>query len=197
MSLVIVRKIQKGKWEDYCKDLKAKGWFKRMRETLTPNASADAITNCLKTTRNELSIWIVEEDHISDALLAMATGPDINDIGTIDYILFKPEEFKKEGLFYKESPSDANTAVPSLKQHHYNIKDLNYRKLGKIQKLIVKKLIAEGSIRKTRRELYKIVEQAIDDSRIDYSSLSEQFLEKLRVKFPQKDIPKQYLVINI
>lgn len=190
MSLIIVRKIQKGKWEDYCKNLRAKGLLKRMIEKLTPNASADAITNCLKTTRNELSIWIVEEDHINDALLAMSTGSEMNDIGTIDYVIFKPEEFKKEGLSYKQSPIDANTAVTSLKNYHYDIKDLNYKKLGKIQKLIVRKLISDKSNRKTRAQLYKIVEQAIDESKIDYTSLSETFLEKLRLKFPNKNIPK-------
>lgn len=189
MSLVIVRKIQKGKWEDYCKNLKTKGRFKRMIEELTPNASADAITNCLKTTRNELSIWIVEEDHINDALLAMSTGSEMNDIGTIDYIIFKPEEFKKEGLFYKQSPADANTAVSSLKSYHYDIENLNYKKLGKMQKLIVKKLISDKSVRITKAQLYKIVEQAIDDSKIDYTSLSETFLNKLRAKYPNKNIP--------
>lgn len=189
MSKIIVRKIQKGKWEDYCTGLKSKNKIKQLFEEFMPNASADAITNCLRTTRNELSIWIVEEDRINDALLAMSTGSEMNDVSSIEYISFNPSEFKKNGLSYKQSSSDANTAVVSLKDNHYDIDNLDYKKLGIIQKMIVRKIIKGDSVRVTKAKLFSIIEDAIDAGVIDYSSLSESYITKLKQKYPNKNIP--------
>lgn len=189
MSEVIVRKIQKGKWEDYCKGIKSKSRIKRFLEEWKPNASADAITNCLKTTGNELSIWIVDEANLDDALLAMATGSEMNDLGTIYYVTFKLEEFRKNRLSYKQSSNDANTAVQSLKDNHYDIENLDYKQLGIIQKMIVHKIIKNQSHRKTRAELFPIIEKAIDENKIDFLALSDSYLRKLKAKYPNKGIP--------
>lgn len=83
MSL-LVRKINRSKW-----------FQTNIYEG--EDISGDAITNCLKTTRNTLSTWrINSETEIEDAILAMASGFD--HIDTIDVIPINPEHLESEGI---------------------------------------------------------------------------------------------------
>ena len=61
---LLVRKINKAKWQQI--DL-----------TISNDASGDAITNCLKTKSNTLSVWMIDsENQIDDAFLALLANQD-------------------------------------------------------------------------------------------------------------------------
>lgn len=54
-----VRKISRSKWQDNPLSTNEEKALQEIR-----NVAADAITNCIKTTGNRLSIWRVEEKNI-------------------------------------------------------------------------------------------------------------------------------------
>ena len=70
---VLIRKISIGKWKDYCRESSGnRGILYRLFGMPRYCAPADAITNCLKTTHNQLSMWLLpDEGKLSDVLLAL------------------------------------------------------------------------------------------------------------------------------
>jgi hypothetical protein len=84
MMPFFVRKIEGQKWlqNDICNGA---------------DASADAITGCLRTKSNTLSFWYVESDEqITDAILAIVSG--FEKAETIDIIKIDPDCFTKNNL---------------------------------------------------------------------------------------------------
>lgn len=186
---IIVRRINLGKWKDYSEIATKRNLLSRLvhLKDVKYNAPADAITQCLKSTNNELSIWVVDnEKQIDLALLAMALGTTTSDISTLHYILIDEKELKDADLNFKQSLDDADTAVPKLKHLHNNLIQIHYNELGKLQDIIVEQVKKNKQKRKTVSELRKLIESAIDNGLIDFDLLDEKYLEKLKKKFPKK-----------
>lgn len=185
---ILIRRISKGKWQDYCKLASDNvGLFRRLIRLPRFNAPADAITNCLKTTNNQLSMWLLpDEKMLNEVLLALCTGTRSNGLGTIDYIRINTEELDEIGLTYKQSSEDADTAIPELKELHYNVSGFNYQTLGHFQDIVVR-CVRGGKTDRKREPFFKpLVAKAIREGRFDFSSLSDEYMKYLKRAFPNE-----------
>jgi hypothetical protein len=89
MMSLLVRKIDKGKW---------------LQTNISggEDVSADAVTNCLRTKGNALSVWGVEtEAEIDEAVLAIVTGHQ--HLETIDVVSLSPEHLAVNGIDYQQT----------------------------------------------------------------------------------------------
>jgi hypothetical protein len=81
---ILVRKIDIGKWNQV-----------DLRQSIDP--SADAITNCLRTRQNALSVWKVEsKTDIDEAVLAIISGQD--HLEAFHVILMSPNYLEERGI---------------------------------------------------------------------------------------------------
>ena len=157
MSLLL-RKIEKAKW---------------MQNDILggEDVSADAITNCLKTTANALSVWEVgDKSQVSDAVLAMASQFDHLD--TIDIALLCQGALGKAGLGVERSA--ANTALADFADNHREVVRLTYRKLGELAGLIVDEIRANRIQRYTKGQLRTLLHAAVAKGRININDLREK-----------------------
>lgn len=160
---LLVRKIERSKW---------------MQNNILDGetVSADAITNCLRTKSNTLSVWqIPEEAAVTDAVLAMTSV--CRHLDTIDVALLDQPSLARAGLRIVESAGRAR--VPRLLDSHRDIVDLDYVLLGEMARLIVECFEKEKVIRFTRRQLIELLKQAIQDGSINREELEESVRSKV------------------
>ncbi len=84
---MLARKISRSKWAS--------------KPYLKPDAiRADAITNCLKTKDDRLSLWRCADDQwdVAEAFLALATGSKISKVETMDIVVLPENELEEAGL---------------------------------------------------------------------------------------------------
>lgn len=186
---ILIRRISMGKWRDYChKASESRAFFKRLLKAPYYNAPADAITNCLKTNNNQLSMWLLpDKKSLNDVLLAMCTGTKAKSPGSIEFVEIDTAELDAIGLTYAPSKDDADTAVTELKELHYDVSGFNYTTLGHFQDIIVNRIKKEKTTRKIASELKPIVLEAIKNRRIDYSCLSDDYKKYLKDSFPNEE----------
>ncbi|MDF7822141.1 hypothetical protein P1X15_31290 [Runella sp. MFBS21] len=90
MSSIFVRKYNRAKWEQ------------NNREYHFEETPSDAITNCIKTSGNTLSVWeITDISQIDEAILAIASG--MNNLDSIDIIFLDSDFFKTNNIQYEET----------------------------------------------------------------------------------------------
>lgn len=197
---ILIRRISMGKWKDYClKVADSQSLVKRFLKYPQYNAPADAITNCLKTYNNQLSMWLLpDEESLNEVLLALCTGTKANSPSSIEYVRIDTKELEALGLTFAPSKDDADTAIPELKELHYDVSGFNYNTLGFFQDLIVKRIRRKETTRKIASELKPLVLDAIRKNRIDYASLSDDYKRFLKESFPDEtgipDLPSDSVV---
>ena len=162
MSL-LVRKIEKAKW---------------MQNDIISgeDISADAITNCLKTKGNTLSVWEVDtENHVEQAVLAIAASAQ--HIETIDVVLMNPEYLIESDVDYIQS--EIPLPVEDLINMHHDICKITYKKLGIIAYHIADKIREQKIIRYTEGRLKGILKEAIEMGKLDIENLNYDVRKKL------------------
>lgn len=142
----LIKKINRAKWEQ--NDIKNGGVV-----------SADAITNCLKTTRNSLSTWEVTDESLEKGVLAMVVNHDRLD--TIDVVLISSEELKDQSIDIEQTRGD--TSFTEYIDRHYDLINLNYLSLGKVAEVIVNAFKVNKVKRYTQMDLRKLIQKALDD----------------------------------
>lgn len=160
-----VRKINRAKWRE---------------EDIVKGAEipADGITNCLRTQQNNLSVWeIKSEDEIENAVLAIISGQV--HLETFDIVLLNPEYLEQNGI--KFIPSEGNTAAKMPKDMHFHMVGLTYEKLGIVAYHIVEKFKEKKVFRYNIKELKDILNNAINEKRVDMNILSEYIKNKLPI----------------
>ena len=161
---MLVRKIDRGNWMN----------GNDVRET----PSANAITNCLKTStrKNTLSVWrINNETELDEAVLAIVSGQD--HLVTIDVVLLDDEYFIECQISIEET--EGKTPITDLKNSHRDLCFLDYVTLGKVAYHIVDKIKVNKSVRFTESKLKKIIKDAIDKKRLELSDLKEDIRKKM------------------
>lgn len=162
MSL-LVRKIDKSKW---------------LQNDIYngEDVSADAITNCMKTTNNTLSTWHIENDaHVDEAVLAILSGHQ--HLETIDVVWLSQELLSELGISVKHTPG--STPIKTLVGRHIDIANLNYRSLGVLASCIVTSFKEERVRRYTRVMLKKLLQGAIDSGQVRAELLPPSLVSKL------------------
>lgn len=159
----LVRKINKAKW---------------MQNDIISghDVSADAITNCMKTSQNALSTWeITHEDDVANAVLAIVAGHQYLD--TIDVVLLDPIWLKNMGINLKSSPG--NTPVKELVNNHIDICNLTYHSLGSVAENIVRSFKEEKIKRYTRGDIKRLLSDAVKAGRLEKKDLYESIRNAL------------------
>ncbi len=167
-----IRKISRSKWQDNPLSTNEEKALQEIR-----SVSADAITNCIKTTGNRLSIWKVEEKNNSiDDIIPLIIGFERPD--TCDVIYIPEELFFEEGISLEQSSEDANTPLEELKQYHYNAIVNNYEGLGKFAKVVLKSLSNHKRFR--GREVKTKLKEMLINHDIDKDMISLKLYEKIK-----------------
>lgn len=148
---VCVRKISKSKWPD------EEVLDKQTDEAILPLLKADALTSCLRTSQDELSLWTVEntnEEEIEKAILALITNSRLERLDRIQVVYFDEDNVKQLGLTLKKSPGD--TVISTYTNLHQDMIELNFEKMGKVSALITSALRDKRikSIMKKNLQLY-------------------------------------------
>jgi hypothetical protein len=165
---ILVRRINRAKWQQI------------INEDDASDVSADAITNCLKTTNNDLSVWKINTiEGLEDAILALITGRQQSKLSTLHYVLLEESVVLERGLILKESIGD--TVIESLSSTHKDISTLTYSRLGTVKDLILDKLKDNKETFYTKAQLKGILKNAISTGRVNINFLNPELLlnEKL------------------
>lgn len=162
MSL-LVRKINLAKWL-------------QVDISQTNDVKADAITNCLKTFKNTLSVWKIDsEDDLEKAVLALVSNQDRFD--TIDVVVLKESALTKYELNIIDSPG--NTPVKSLVEAHKDIVELSFSGIGVIKDHIVERILDQHTKRFTVGTLKKLVKKSIEEGLLNKDDLKESIRGKI------------------
>lgn len=161
---LLVRRIHRPKWE-------------QINFEDTDDVTADAITNCLRTYNNDLSVWDIEcENDLNDAILALITGSNQSKLSTLHYVIIDEELIINKEISIVET--DGDTVVEDLVKSHKDISNLTYAKLGIIKNLIID-CIQEGRCSFfSRAQLKKIINTAIESGRLKKEDLNEELVKK-------------------
>jgi hypothetical protein len=159
---MLVRKINKAKW------------FSDGRVIGDP--SADAMTNCLRTTQNTLSVWqINSETEIEDAVLAIVSGQD--HLETMDIVMLEDDYVIKCEICTEET--EGLTPVSDLRNKHRDLTSLNYWTMGMVAYHIIENIKKDKSQRFTEAKLKKIIKDAIAANRLKLADLKEAIQKKV------------------
>jgi hypothetical protein len=166
-----VRKIARSKWQEThlsSNEAQAREEVKRVK--------ADAITNCIKTSDNKLSLWRVDDKKDSiDDIVPLIIGFERPD--TCDVVYISEEVFSEEQITLEQSSDDANTPIEELKQYHYNAIVKDYEGLGKFAKVVLKSL--DNQKRFKGREVKTKLKDMLNNHEIEREMISEKLYEKL------------------
>jgi hypothetical protein len=164
---MLARKISRSKWEP--------------KPYLPPDAiRADAVTGCLRTNQDRLSLWRCVDDSadIDHVFLALATAPQVKSIETMDVVLLGEGDLSMVGLEMEDT--DGETAVTDLRSRHVDVVALDLPKLGACAGVIAAQVADERVVRITKARLRRLVVKAIDAGRIVQSKLDEKLRADLQ-----------------
>lgn len=163
MSL-LVRKIDRSKW-------RLEG-----RNVEREHIPADALTNCMKTKQNRLSVWEIDSGDLIDeaALAIVASGQHIE---SIDLVALSREQLSQNRIGMSRSPG--LTPVGDLKEKHMDLSDLTYGKLGVIAYQIAQVIVENRVKRYTKVHLKAILKDAVTNGRVDVDELDESIKKHL------------------
>jgi len=166
----LVRQIETARWKPE----------KKLKVSRLPS---DAITRCLKTCNNNLSVWRFNFDDddktIDEAVLALVSGPQKTKIETADVVLLESSELKKK--HFEITLEDGQTRVKDLVGAHRNISNLTYAKLGTLAKIILKKLHKSTKVgQRTNLDIFKLVIKAFEQNRLEYNALNDKMKTEVR-----------------
>ncbi|TCB73847.1 hypothetical protein [Acinetobacter sp. ANC 4173] len=171
---VCVRKISKSKWPS--EEILAG----KTDEEVLPFLKADALTSCLRTSKDELSLWTVEnttDEEIEKAILALITNSRLERLDRIQVVYFDEDKVKQSGLTLKKSPGD--TVISTYTNLHQDMTELNYERMGKVSALITSALRDKKIKKYNEKELSKMLLDAIKSGLVEQKKLHMFLQHKL------------------
>ncbi|MDT8073244.1 hypothetical protein ACLDV6_16590 [Acinetobacter baumannii] len=153
---------------------------KALDSEIIPFVRADALTTCLKTSQNTLSVWAVEnctDAEIEKAILALITNTKLERLNRIQIVYFSKEDVDSLGL--PIAVTEGDTIIESLSKLHNDLVDLNYEKLGKVSQLIISSLRSESVRTYNERKLKDMLLKAINEGIVDQKLLHPSLQSKL------------------
>lgn len=182
---LLVRRINRAKWDQIVDTnvsdnviTKIANWFKFLING--NDASADAITNCLKTFNNDLSVWHIETDaELEDAILALITGSSQKKLSALHIVIIDEETALKKGIQLANTPGD--TVAKELINSHKDLTNLTYYKLGIVKDLILDGIKKNRTLLYTRKQLKDLIKKAINEGKVNKLELHQDLVasEKL------------------
>ncbi len=140
--------------------------------------SADAITGCLRTSGNTLSLWAIEsEKELEDAVVAIA-ATQTDKLETFDITAIEQELIENSGLSVISSAG--KTPYQDFVTKHRDICQLDYESLGKVASLIVESIRNNRNQRFTKARLVNLVSEAVKAGKIQIETLEPKMQEQLQ-----------------
>ena len=159
---MLVRKINRAKWMNG-------------NDTKEP-PTADAITGCLRTKENTLSVWSINnETELEEAVLAIVSNQDR--LETIDVVMLDDDYFMKCKISTKETAG--LTPVKDLVDAHRDLSSLDFWTIGMVAEHIIESIKKDKVKRFREAELTKIIQNAIIKKRLELSDLKEGIIKKI------------------
>jgi len=160
---LLVRKINRSKWNNADEDI-----FK---------LSSDAITSCLRSSRNTLSVWKIEsENNLDEAVLALISN--FQKLESIDIVTLDGDYLIK--AMVEQEQTEGITPISDLVDSHYDLKNLNYYKIGIVAEHIIQRIRLNKVKRYTINELKIILKKAIEQDRLKIEDLHVSVAELVR-----------------
>lgn len=166
--MFLVRKITWAKWD-----------LGRRPHLAQGEIPADAVTADLRTTNDQLSVWLSEAPHsarIEEVVLALASG--MNTLDRCDLAWLNTDDVDTDGLTWIRSPGRTN--VPDLANEHAHLSALDYVRLGQVATRIMQAFELGRIHRADRNRVAQILLQAERDGRLDVDSLNTRIRDELR-----------------
>lgn len=163
---VLVRKISLGKW--------------REKEYIDHDEIAgDAVTQCLTTSDNTLSVWKSEsenEEDVNKAVLAFASK--CNKLETLNFVLLD-EKYLLDNKVDIEQRDDKIPYKEQIRNHMVLFK-ITYNKLGIIARYILNEVKSDKERRYARGRLKMMIKDAISSGKIRIEDLDVKLQEKIK-----------------
>jgi hypothetical protein len=143
---------------------------------------ADAVTGCLKTMDDTLSMWRCKDDlnDLNDVFLALATGPKNDGFDTLDIVVV-PENTLEDAEIAME-PTEGATAIRELRSRHVDLIALDLDKLAALARIIASQVRNSGVKRLTEGQIKQLVTDAANSGRVQLDELPKQLREKLQAR---------------
>ncbi|TWH63821.1 hypothetical protein LX59_03072 [Azomonas agilis] len=162
---ILVRKIAKSKWPaEECLQNKSD-------DEIIPTLRADAVTSCLRTSGDTLSLWAINDiNDVEKAILSLITSPKHERLNTIHIALIHLDKITEQELELKETIGD--TVISSYSETHRDLVELDYRKIGFFCKIILSS-IRDGNIKKVSdRQQAELIKRAASSKIVDQKTLN-------------------------
>jgi hypothetical protein len=164
------RMINRGKWDS-------------VSYNGLPDIQADAMTVCLRTSSNELSVWQCDtaRSDVSEVVLALALADKKDRIDKMHVVLVHQNDIENDGISQKSTLG--NTLVIDLRTRHRDLINLTMTKICMLARRISvevenyadqerAELSCSHSFTKT--EVTNIIRNAIKDGRVKKEELPEK-----------------------
>lgn len=163
MSLLL-RKITRSKW----------GECSSNREL---PVNADALTNCLKTTGDTLSVWHAKD--AADLVYAkIAMLGTLSRLEKIDFVVLQEDDLIAEKIRLENTPGI--TIATSLVNRHRDLSHLSVLEMSRVALLVQQILVDEKSERLGKAALKELLIRAVNEGLINPSDLNEDMRKALK-----------------
>lgn len=164
----LARKISRSKWES--------------RPYVGPeDVRADAVTGCLRTSNDTLSLWRCSQDNsdVSEVVLAFAASMDV--IEGIHIVLLDQNDLNNDGLILRRTPENANTPVKELSNRHIDLENLTMTKLSSLARRIANN-VRQGSnlYHFTKKDIREILCRAVKNNRLNIQALNAKIQKEIK-----------------
>ncbi|HBR6350829.1 TPA: hypothetical protein MM056_000898 [Klebsiella pneumoniae] len=127
-----IRKVAKSKWNSS---------VKVANDALPLVQGTDGVTNCCKTYKNTISLWMIDGPDLSsenDKKIIAALGSNAGNLSFVDYVILTDEELETRKLSLENYPGD--TFIDDIRDLHYNITNLDMTAISTLGLLIKRKV---------------------------------------------------------
>lgn len=138
--------------------------------------SADAITGCLRTSGNTLSVWCSDDDEQTKKSL-LALGSSLTSIETVSYVILESDHLEKELLQLVES--EGNTAALGSNFLHRDIVSLDHTALAKVAVQVKHKISTDDFLTLTKGDLKTMLIEGVQSGALDKDRLDKKLREAL------------------
>ena len=168
----LIRKITKSKWKN-SNDPQGE------KELEINKLSSDAITSCLRTSKNALSFWEISD--IKNIIIALLTSSKAEDVNVLDIVYFEKneEQLNKYGISFEKTEGD--TVDDNLRSLHIDLCDLNHKNLTFIADTMCTCLNKNQHKRFTKNYLKSVLKEHLEANKHLLPKLTPELQEKLGI----------------
>jgi hypothetical protein len=155
-------------------------WAKEAEGMRPGDIRADAITGCLRTSGDALSVWECDDDpaDVAETILALAAAG--NQIAKMDVVLLGKEQLLTANISVRSTPERALTPVGDLRQRHVDIVRVDMSRLCAISAAIAARVRSDAHCYQlSRKEVAGLIYEAVVNRRVSRGSLHPDLVDEV------------------